>query len=595
MDFKIAERIQKKDYNCKICFLTSHIEYVRMGYKVNAYRYIDKYYLDEIHDTLAAYNAQISKVEYIECKDEDGAIELINIGHSLYVELVDRKLYYNFAGEKKYFSEGKLKNLAEKYESLGLIQVQRSYLVSMKYIRNYDSRHLVMIDDTQITISYDRLQAFKKKMMATNDKPEVKVEEKNITNKNVFGEAASLELSDGFLTEKKAYSPAMLMESKAATRTLKVGSKGDDVKRLQENLNTLGFNTGKLDGIFGEGTKKAVIAFQKSKGLIADGIVGSGTQNAITRAINEKNAANNSVLKVGSRGSRVTNLQNSSNTLGYNAGKAIVIFGTGTENEVIRFQKTYGQVSNDVKNLQNDLKSLGYLSGSADEAFGVGTESVLKAFQQKHGLTADGLASSSTRSKIAEAIKEKKQTEIRKQYIKAWNSGENVKQLQNDLQKIGYKITDSQVFQNAVGIDNDGIVGVNTKRELSKAVKYADQGKIKRGHSEAKVESFQNELKSAGFLTTAVNKVFDSFTLTACAKRLDELDKQTNSPYAGVTKAVNDALAQALKNVVIEKEDSNKIYEFGKTFTKQNEGCKLNPYNNGQTIGYALILKIIQI
>lgn len=102
-------------------------------------------------------------------------------------------------------------------------------------------------------------------------------------------------------------------------------------------------------------------------------------------------------------------------------------------------------------------------------------------------------------------------------------------------------------------------------------------------------------MKSAGFLTTAVNKVFDSFTLTACAKRLDELDKQTNSPYAGVTKAVNDALAQALKNVVIEKEDSNKIYEFGKTFTKQNEGCKLNPYNNGQTIGYALILKIIQI
>lgn len=161
--FEIAERIQKKEYNCKICFLTSHIEYARMGYKVNAYRYIDKYYLDEINEALATYNAQISKAEYIECKNEEGADELINIGQSLYIELIDRKLCYSFAGGKKYFSEGKLKNLAEKYESLGFIQVQRSYLVNMKYIRNYDSRHLVMIDDTQITISRDRLQFFKKK------------------------------------------------------------------------------------------------------------------------------------------------------------------------------------------------------------------------------------------------------------------------------------------------------------------------------------------------------------------------------------------------------------------------------------------------
>jgi len=274
------------------------------------------------------------------------------------------------------------------------------------------------------------------RMKATNDKQEVKIEEKNITNKNIFGEAASLELSDGFFTEK-SYSPAMLMENKATARTLKVGSRGDDVKRLQENLNTLGFNTGKPDGIFGEGTKKAVIAFQKSKGLTADGVVGSGTQNAITRAINEKNSATNGVLKVGSRGSRVSNLQNSLNALGYNAGKADGIFGTGTQNEVIRFQKTYGltadgqvgantesainkalnykknnilakgQVSNDVKNLQNDLKTLGYLSGKADGAFGAGTESAVKAFQKKYGLPADGLAGTSTRTKIAEAIKEK--------------------------------------------------------------------------------------------------------------------------------------------------------------------------------------------
>ena len=52
---------------------------------------------------------------------------------------------------------------------------------------------------------------------------------------------------------------------------LKVGSKGDDVKKLQEKLGTA------ADGIFGSGTEKLVKEWQAKNGLAADGIVGSGT------------------------------------------------------------------------------------------------------------------------------------------------------------------------------------------------------------------------------------------------------------------------------------------------------------------------------
>lgn len=52
---------------------------------------------------------------------------------------------------------------------------------------------------------------------------------------------------------------------------LKVGSKGDDVKKLQEKLG-LG-----ADGSFGPGTEKAVKAWQTTNGLTADGIVGDGS------------------------------------------------------------------------------------------------------------------------------------------------------------------------------------------------------------------------------------------------------------------------------------------------------------------------------
>ena len=57
--------------------------------------------------------------------------------------------------------------------------------------------------------------------------------------------------------------------------TVKVGSKGKDVKYLQSKL---GIND---DGIFGPQTKAAVVSFQSRRNLVADGIVGPKTWAAI--------------------------------------------------------------------------------------------------------------------------------------------------------------------------------------------------------------------------------------------------------------------------------------------------------------------------
>ena len=58
---------------------------------------------------------------------------------------------------------------------------------------------------------------------------------------------------------------------------MKEGARGNITKLLQEKLISLGYNTNGIDGIFGSGTKAAVIAFQKSKGLLPDGFVGENT------------------------------------------------------------------------------------------------------------------------------------------------------------------------------------------------------------------------------------------------------------------------------------------------------------------------------
>jgi N-acetylmuramoyl-L-alanine amidase len=59
--------------------------------------------------------------------------------------------------------------------------------------------------------------------------------------------------------------------------------RGDDVRALQRRLNSLGFDAGREDGIFGERTDRAVRDFQRNVGRELDGIVGPETLEAVER------------------------------------------------------------------------------------------------------------------------------------------------------------------------------------------------------------------------------------------------------------------------------------------------------------------------
>ncbi len=50
--------------------------------------------------------------------------------------------------------------------------------------------------------------------------------------------------------------------------------RGEDIAELQSRLNSLGFDCGKVDGIFGPGTEKAVLDFQENRRLAEDGKAG---------------------------------------------------------------------------------------------------------------------------------------------------------------------------------------------------------------------------------------------------------------------------------------------------------------------------------
>jgi lysozyme len=68
--------------------------------------------------------------------------------------------------------------------------------------------------------------------------------------------------------------------------TLKLNSKGEAVKMLQQNLLTLGYAIS-VDGVFGKGTETVVKQFQMDHNLSPDGVVGTNTFSVIDELINK--------------------------------------------------------------------------------------------------------------------------------------------------------------------------------------------------------------------------------------------------------------------------------------------------------------------
>lgn len=76
----------------------------------------------------------------------------------------------------------------------------------------------------------------------------------------------------------------------------KYGSRGTEVKTIQEKLKRWGYYSGSVDGIYGSQTVSAVKSFQKKNGLTVDGIAGTQTLKAmgITSSSSSSSSSNNS-------------------------------------------------------------------------------------------------------------------------------------------------------------------------------------------------------------------------------------------------------------------------------------------------------------
>ena len=176
--------------------------------------------------------------------------------------------------------------------------------------------------------------------------------------------------------------------------TLYNGSRGEEVKALQQKLIDLGYLEGTADGIFGNKTEKAVRRFQWKNRMSADGLAGKKTLAALNLAQGGEKApaAETAAAAPAAAPAAVPAAAPATATATAPAARP-----AGVKNPSTLYNGCTGDA---VRALQQKLIDLGYLGGTADGNFGDETEKAVRQFQQKNGLKADGLAGKKTCSKL---------------------------------------------------------------------------------------------------------------------------------------------------------------------------------------------------
>lgn len=256
-----------------------------------------------------------------------------------------------------------------------------------------------------------------------------------------------------------------------SSSTLKIGSEGADVKRLQQRLKDLGYYTGSVDGKFGQGTEQAVRDFQAAHKLTVDGKAGKTTQTTLYGSRAKKKTATTVTAKPSGSSSSTSATAKPSTTSSYTNGKTDIYLEPGSSN------------GKQIKIMQNRLIVLGYLSGTADGEYGATTEAAVKAFQDRNGLYADGKAGPQTLAKLYSSSAKKASSVVgHLGSLKSGMNGSAVRSLQKNLKTLGYYTgsvdgdygsgTESAVsaFQRANGLKADGVAGKSTLNAIQNAL-----------------------------------------------------------------------------------------------------------------------------
>ncbi len=182
--------------------------------------------------------------------------------------------------------------------------------------------------------------------------------------------------------------------SSESSGSLKKGSTGSLVEKLQQRLQELGYYNGIVDGDFGENTEKAFKLFQETAGLYVDGIAGSDADVLFADDAPSYKPASVEEDTAEAETEKEPELTAEKEDLAETGAIA------EEPTEAPAMQYSVGDYSDDILKIQERLIALGYMDGTADGEFGSMTQTAVSGFQTANSLTATGIVDQATYDKL---------------------------------------------------------------------------------------------------------------------------------------------------------------------------------------------------
>ena len=267
--------------------------------------------------------------------------------------------------------------------------------------------------------------------------------------------------------------------------TLSRGSRGEEVRALQQRLIELGYLDDVADGIFGAKTQYAVRLLQTDlaeRGFSANGVATPELQDVL---FNENLAAYDPYKPL-SRG---------------NSNLRVTI-------------------------LQERLRELGFLADAADGIYGERTQEAVALFETENGLLSDGAADSQMLRKLYASDARACQGYI---YMEKGDTGYRVRQLNERLKELYYfegtpgstynnaTVAAVRRFQAEVGLTQSGVATASMQSQLysPSAPEYSGYITLQRGDANSRVASLQTRLRELNYYHANVTGNYGSVTKAA--------------------------------------------------------------------------------
>lgn len=145
-----------------LIILTTHQEWCRKGYQIEAFRYLDKAnFGEEMKEALVGIQVKLLQQKVITFHVVSVADLPLRCKDILCIETYKRNLIVHTL-QNKFECVGKITEYAEYMSDFGFFPIHRSYLVNIAWIKDFNRKKVILKNDMEIDMSIHRYQAFQK-------------------------------------------------------------------------------------------------------------------------------------------------------------------------------------------------------------------------------------------------------------------------------------------------------------------------------------------------------------------------------------------------------------------------------------------------